>query len=64
MDAGFERLEALLDAEALTVSELTIFDVLGNRTHLILEDLEENVGLEEENFIIRVPEDIEVIDLR
>jgi outer membrane lipoprotein-sorting protein len=43
---------------------VTIFDLLGNRTHLVLENTEENVGLEEANFTIRVPDDTEVIDLR
>jgi outer membrane lipoprotein carrier protein len=62
--AGFERLEAWVDPKTLQVVDLTIFDVLGNRTRLRLEQTEENVGLKEGNFLIRVPEDTEVIDLR
>jgi outer membrane lipoprotein carrier protein len=63
-EASFERLEVRLDPGTLRVREVTIFDLLGNRTHLVLENTEENVGLEEANFTIRVPDDTEVIDLR
>jgi outer membrane lipoprotein-sorting protein len=63
-EASFERLEVRLDPGTLAVREVTIFDLLANRTHLVLESTEENVGLEEADFTIRVPEDTEVIDLR
>ncbi len=62
--ASFQQLEVWIDRETLDVRELTILDLLGNRTRLFLEQLELNVGLEEEAFTIRVPDDTEVIDLR
>jgi outer membrane lipoprotein carrier protein len=63
-DAAFERMEVLLDPKTLDVRELLILDLLGNRTHLRLEAVELNVGLKEDTFTIRVPDDTEVIDLR
>lgn len=64
-EAGtFERLDVVLDAGTLDVRQLEILDPLGNRTRLRLESVEVNVGVREEAFTIRVPDDTEVIDLR
>jgi outer membrane lipoprotein-sorting protein len=63
-DASFERLELSVDRETLDVQELVIHDLLGNRTRLRLEGIEQNLGLEEDAFTIQVPDDTEVIDLR
>ena len=63
-DAGFERLDLWLDVETVRVREVVIHDLLGNRSRIRFEGLEENVGLEETLFTIQVPDDTEVIDLR
>jgi outer membrane lipoprotein-sorting protein len=63
-DASFERMDVRIDGETLRVAEVVIFDLLGNRTRLAFTESEENVGLEERVFTIRVPDDTEVIDLR
>jgi outer membrane lipoprotein carrier protein len=63
-DPSFERLEVWIEPETLDVRELTILDLLGNRTRLRLENLAQNVGLKEDAFIIPVTDDTEVIDLR
>jgi outer membrane lipoprotein carrier protein len=63
-ESSFQQLEVWIERETLDVRELTILDLLGNRTRLFLEQLQLNVGLEEEAFTIRVPDDTEVIDLR
>ncbi len=63
-DMSFERMEVRIDGETLRVSEVLIVDLLGNRTELAFSAFEENVGLKETEFTIRVPDDTEVIDLR
>jgi outer membrane lipoprotein carrier protein len=63
-DASFERMDVRIDGETLRVAEVVILDLLGNRTRLAFTESEENVGLEERVFTIRVPDDTEVIDLR
>jgi outer membrane lipoprotein carrier protein len=63
-DRTFERLEVWLHPETLDVRELTILDLLANRTRLRLENLTQNSGLKEGAFTIAVPDDTEVIDLR
>ncbi len=63
-DMSFERMEVRIDGETLRVSDVLIVDLLGNRTELAFGAFEENVGLEETVFTIRVPDDTEVIDLR
>ncbi len=64
VDVSFERMEVRIDGETLRVSDLVIVDLLGNRTELAFAAFEENLGLKETVFTIRVPDDTEVIDLR
>ena len=63
-DSGFEYLELWLDPASYQLRESVLVDLFGNRTRVRFGAVEENAGVEEEVFSIRVPDDTEVIDLR
>ncbi len=63
-DSGFEYLELWLDPASYQLRESVLVDLFGNRTRVRFGAIEENAGVEEEVFSIRVPDDTEVIDLR
>lgn len=63
-DEGFEFLELWVDPKSHQVRRSIVVDLFSNRTELVLEQVQENAGVVEADFSIKVPEDTDVIDLR
>jgi len=49
--------------EDLPVKSITVFDVYGNKTQIVLRDIEINTGLDESIFVFKAPKGIEIFEL-
>jgi len=63
-DGGFESLELWVDPKTYQLRESVVLDLFGNRTRLLLSDVQENLGVKSSVFEFEAPEGAEVVDLR
>ena len=63
-ESRFQFLELRVAPDTQALRSSLLVDLLGNRTEVRFEDLEENQGVPDERFTISVPKGTEVLDLR
>ena len=63
-ESRFQFLELRVAPDTQALRSSVVVDLLGNRTEVRFESLEENQGVPEERFTISVPKGTEVLDLR
>ena len=62
-EAAYERIEISVDPKTGWIRETTVFDLLGNRTHLAFSDLEPNAPAPAERFRFDPPDGVRVLKL-
>ncbi len=63
-ESSFEFIELWVDRETFQLRESVMVDLFKNRTGVRFDSIEENVGVDDSSFDLRVPEGTEIIDLR
>ncbi len=63
-ESSFEFIELWVNRETYQLRESVLVDLFKNRTSIRFASIEENVGVDDSSFDIRVPEGTEIIDLR
>jgi outer membrane lipoprotein carrier protein len=63
-ESRFQFLELRVAPDRHALRSSVLLDLLGNRTEVRFEGLEENRGVPDERFTISIPEGTEVLDLR
>ncbi len=63
-ESSFEFIELWVDRETYQLRESVMVDLFKNRTSVRFDSIEENEGVDDSSFDIRVPEGTEIIDLR
>jgi outer membrane lipoprotein carrier protein len=62
-EATYERIEIVVERQTGWIRETTVFDLLGNETHLAFSDLETNAPAPAERFRFEPPEGVRVLKL-
>ncbi len=63
-ESSFEFIELWVDRETYQLRESVMVDLFKNRTGVRFDSIEENVGVDDSSFDLRVPEGTEIIDIR
>jgi outer membrane lipoprotein-sorting protein len=62
-DAAYEHIEIAVERKTGWIQETTVYDLLGNRTHLAFSDLEPNAAAPAERFRFDPPAGVRVLKL-
>jgi outer membrane lipoprotein carrier protein len=62
-EASYERLELQVERASGWIRETTVFDLLGNRTHIVFEGIETGGAPDEARFRFEPPEGVRVLKL-
>jgi outer membrane lipoprotein carrier protein len=62
-EATYERIEIAVERDTGWIRETTVYDLLGNQTHLAFSDLETNAAAPVERFRFDPPKDVRVLKL-